>query len=136
MTAKPGNQPLNKEHHRLLGSYDGMVPRWRKRGPYVCERFWGGVREDCSSDGCAWEFLTHDMVRSKAYRWGEDGIARICDRYQTMIFALAMGNARDPILKERMFGLTGNEGNHHGEDVKEYRFYLDNTPTHTYMKVL
>jgi hypothetical protein len=135
MTAKRGNQPLSKEHQRLLEPFEGMVPPWRKWGPYVCERSWGSVREDYSSDGCAWEFLTHDMARSKAYRWGEDGIAGICDRYQLMVFALAMWNGRDPILKERMYGLTGNEGNH-GEDVKEYWFYLDNTPTHSYMKVL
>ena len=93
------------------------------------------MREDYSPDGCAWEFLTHDMARSKAYRWGEDGIAGICDRYQLLVFALALWNGRDPILKERMFGLTGNEGNH-GEDVKEYWFYLDNTPTHSYQKML
>jgi len=135
MTAKRGNQTLSKEHQRLLEPYTGMVPPWRKWGPYVCERSWGSVREDYSADGCAWEFLTHDMARSKAYRWGEDGIAGICDRYQLLVFALAMWNGRDPILKERMFGLTGNEGNH-GEDVKEYWFYLDNTPTHSYMKVL
>ena len=112
-----------------------MVAPWRKWGPYVCERSWGSVREDYSPDGCAWEFLTHDMARSKAYRWGEDGIAGICDRYQLLVFALALWNGRDPILKERMFGVTGNEGNH-GEDVKEYWFYLDNTPTHSYMRML
>ncbi|MBI3474224.1 MAG: glucosidase [Acidobacteria bacterium] len=112
-----------------------MVAPWRKWGPYVCERSWGSVREDYSADGCAWEFLTHDMARSKAYRWGEDGIAGICDRYQLLVFALALWNGRDPILKERMFGLSGNEGNH-GEDVKEYWFYLDNTPTHSYMRML
>ncbi|PYX27614.1 MAG: glucosidase [Acidobacteria bacterium] len=112
-----------------------MVTPWRKWGPYVCERSWGSVREDYSPDGCAWEFLTHDMARSKAYRWGEDGIAGICDRYQLLVFALALWNGRDPILKERMFGLSGNEGNH-GEDVKEYWFYLDNTPTHSYMRML
>jgi hypothetical protein len=112
-----------------------MVAPWRKWGPYVCERSWGSVREDYSPDGCAWEFLTHDMARSKAYRWGEDAIAGICDRYQLLVFALALWNGRDPILKERMFGLSGNEGNH-GEDVKEYWFYLDNTPTHSYMRML
>ncbi len=112
-----------------------MVAPWRKWGPYVCERSWGTVREDYSPDGCPWEFLTHDMARSKAYRWGEDGIAGICDRYQLLVFALALWNGCDPILKERMFGLTGNEGNH-GEDVKEYWFYLDNTPTHSYMRML
>ena len=135
MNAKRGTQPLSKEHRRLLEPYTGMVPPWRKWGPYVSERSWGSVREDYSADGCAWEFLTHDMARSKAYRWGEDGIAGICDRYQLLVFALAFWNGRDPILKERMFGLTGNEGNH-GEDVKEYWFYLDNTPTHSYMKML
>ena len=123
------------EHQRLREKHSGPVAPWRKWGPYVSERSWGSVREDYSPDGCAWEFLTHDMARSKAYRWGEDGIAGICDRYQLLVFALALWNGRDPILKERMFGLSGNEGNH-GEDVKEYWFYLDNTPTHSYMKML
>ena len=126
---------LSREHERLAEPYSGFVAPWRKWGPYVSERSWGSVREDYSPDGCAWEFLTHDMARSKAYRWGEDGIAGICDRYQLLVFALALWNGKDPILKERMFGLTGNEGNH-GEDVKEYWFYLDNTPTHSYQKVL
>ncbi|MGA9815148.1 MAG: glucosidase [Terriglobales bacterium] len=123
------------EHQRLREKHSGPVAPWRKWGPYVSERSWGSVREDYSPDGCAWEFLTHDMARSKAYRWGEDGIAGICDRYQLLVFAFALWNGRDPILKERMFGLTGNEGNH-GEDAKEYWFYLDNTPTHSYMKML
>ncbi len=123
------------EHERLAEQSNDMVAPWRKWGPYVCERSWGSVREDYSPDGCAWEFLTHDMARSKAYRWGEDGIAGVCDRYQLLVFALALWNGRDPILKERMFGLSGNEGNH-GEDVKEYWFYLDNTPTHSYMRML
>lgn len=101
----------------------------------MSERSWGGVREDYSADGNAWDYLTHDQARSKAYRWGEDGIAGICDRYQLLAFAPAFWNGRDPILKERMFGLSCNEGNH-GEDVKEYWFYLDNTPTHSYMKML
>ncbi len=126
---------LSKEHERLAEPYSGFVAPWRKWGPYVSERSWGSVREDYSPDGCAWEFLTHDMARSKAYRWGEDGIAGICDRYQLLVFALALWNGKDPILKERMFGLSGNEGNH-GEDVKEYWFYLDNTPTHSYQKLL
>jgi mannosylglycerate hydrolase MGH1-like protein len=126
---------LSGEHERLAEPQAGFVAPWRKWGPYVSERSWGSVREDYSPDGCAWEFLTHDMARSKAYRWGEDGIAGICDRYQLLAFALALWNGRDPILKERMFGLTGNEGNH-GEDVKEYWFYLDNTPTHSYQKML
>ncbi len=134
-SAKPVTPPLSLEHQRLAETSSEMVAPWRKWGPYVCERSWGSVREDYSPDGCAWEFLTHDMARSKAYRWGEDGIAGICDRYQLLVFALALWNGRDPILKERMFGLTGNEGNH-GEDVKEYWFYLDNTPTHSYMRML
>ena len=125
----------SSEHQRLREKHSGPVAPWRKWGPYVSERSWGSVREDYSPDGCAWEFLTHDMARSKAYRWGEDGIAGICDRYQLLVFALALWNGRDPILKERMFGLSGNEGNH-GEDAKEYWFYLDNTPTHSYMKML
>ena len=124
-----------KEQQRLLEPWEGFVQPWRKWGPYVSERAWGTVREDYSPDGTAWDFLSHDMARSKAYRWGEDGIAGICDRYQLLIFALAFWNGRDPIIKERMFGLTSHEGNH-GEDVKEYYFYLDNTPTHSYMKML
>ena len=108
---------------------------WHAWGPYVGERAWGTVREDYSADGSAWTFLTHDMARSKAYRWGEDGLAGVCDRYQVLCFALALWNGRDPILKERAFGLTPDEGNH-GEDLKEYYFYLDSTPTHSYMKYL
>ena len=108
---------------------------WRRWGPYVSERSWGTVREDYSPNGAAWDFLSHDMARSKAYRWGEDGLAAICDRYQLLLFSLALWNGQDPILKERLFGLTPNEGNH-GEDVKEYYFYLDSTPTHSYMKYL
>jgi hypothetical protein len=108
---------------------------WKRWGPYLSERQWGTVREDYSPGGTAWEFLPHDHARSRAYRWGEDGIAGISDRHQMMCFALAMWNGRDPILKERLFGLTGNEGNH-GEDVKEYYFYLDSTPTHSYMQML
>jgi len=108
---------------------------WRRWGPYLSERQWGTVREDYSQNGKAWEYFTHDQARSRAYRWGEDGIAGISDNHQRLCFALALWNGRDPILKERLFGLTGNEGNH-GEDVKEYYFYLDNTPTHSYMKYL
>jgi hypothetical protein len=108
---------------------------WRRWGPYVSERSWGTVREDYSPNGSAWDYLSHDMARSKAYRWGEDGLAGICDRYQLLVFGLALWNGKDPILKERAFGLTCSEGNH-GEDVKEYYFYLDNTPTHSYMKYL
>jgi len=108
---------------------------WKRWGPYLSERAWGTVREDYSPYGTAWEALPHDEARSKAYRWNEDGLAGICDRHQFVCFALALWNGRDPILKERMFGLTGHEGNH-GEDLKEYYFYLDSTPTHSYMKFL
>jgi hypothetical protein len=108
---------------------------WNRWGPYVAERAWGTVREDYSKDGDAWSYFPHDHARSRAYRWNEDGIAGICDRHQYLCFALAFWNTRDPILKERMFGLNAHEGNH-GEDVKEYYFYLDNTPTHSYMKYL
>ena len=108
---------------------------WKRWGPYLSERAWGTVREDYSEHGTAWEYLSHDAARSKAYRWNEDGIAGISDRHQRVCFAIALWNGRDPILKERIFGLTGNEGNH-GEDVKEYYFYLDSTPTHSYMKYL
>jgi len=126
---------MTAEHRRLREPFAGAVQPWRKWGPYVAERSWATVREDYSPDGNAWDYLTHDLSRSKAYRWGEDGIAAICDRYQLLIFALALWNGRDPILKERMFGLSSSEGNH-GEDVKEYWFYLDNTPTHSYMRML
>src|SRR5690242_15988150 len=108
---------------------------WQRWGPYLSERAWGTVREDYSPYGNAWEYLSHDHARSRAYRWNEDGIAGICDRHQHICFAVALWNGRDPILKERLFGLTGNEGNH-GEDVKECYYYLDSTPTHSYMKYL
>jgi hypothetical protein len=108
---------------------------WKRWGPYLSERQWGTVREDYSPYGTAWEYLPHDHARSRAYRWGEDGLGGICDRHQYICFALAFWNGKDPILKERLFGLTGNEGNH-GEDVKEYYYYLDSTPTHSYMKFL
>src|SRR6201997_4529537 len=108
---------------------------WKKWGPYLSERQWGTVREDYSQDGDAWNYFSHDHARSRAYRWGEDGIAGISDDKQHLCFALALWNGKDPILKERLFGLTNTEGNH-GEDVKEYYFYLDNTPTHSYMKYL
>lgn len=114
---------------------DEAGSRWREWGPYVSERAWGTVREDYSSGGTPWEYFPHDHARSRAYRWGEDGIAGICDRRQFLCFAVAMWNGRDPILKERLFGLTGNEGRH-GEDAKEYWFHLDSTPTHSYMKYL
>lgn len=124
-----------KEHLRLSERSSSPVPPWRKWGPYVSERAWGTVREDYSADGTAWDYLPHDLSRSKAYRWGEDGLAGICDRYQILTFALALWNGRDPILKERLFGLVPREANH-GEDVKEYYFYLDSTPTHSYMRYL
>jgi hypothetical protein len=126
--------PPSREHERLAAPQDEVVS-WRRWGPYVSERAWGTVREDYSANGDAWGFLPHDLARSKAYRWGEDGLAAICDRYQVLNFALGLWNEKDPILKERLFGLVPSEGNH-GEDVKEYYFYLDSTPTHSYMKWL
>ena len=122
------------EEKRLKSVRHEGVP-WKKWGPYLAERQWGTVREDYSEDGDAWNFFTHDHARSRAYRWGEDGIAGISDDKQHLCFALALWNGKDPILKERLFGLTNSEGNH-GEDVKEYNFYLDSTPTHSYMKYL
>src|SRR5271169_3001663 len=121
------------EAHRLEKARAG-VP-WRRWGPYLSERQWGTVREDYSEHGNAWEYLPHDQARSRAYRWGEDGLAGISDDHQTLCFALALWNGKDPILKERLFGLTNSEGNH-GEDVKEYYFYLESSPTHSYMKYL
>lgn len=125
---------MTSEEGRLEESR-GRNAHWKRWGPYVSERAWGTVREDYSANGTAWEYLPHDQARSKAYRWNEDGIAGICDRHQKICFALALWNGRDAILKERLFGLTGNEGNH-GEDVKECYYYLDSTPTHSYMKYL
>ncbi len=123
-----------QEEIRLEAASNNQV-KWRKWGPYLSDRQWGTVREDYSSNGTAWDYFTHDQARSRAYRWGEDGIAGISDDEQQLCFAIALWNGEDPILKERFFGLTGSEGNH-GEDVKEYYFYLDNTPTHSYMKML
>jgi len=125
---------MNAERNRLEEARTKGVP-WRKWGPYLSERQWGTVREDYSETGDAWNFFTHDHARSRAYRWGEDGIAGISDDQQHLCFSLALWNGKDPILKERLFGLTNSEGNH-GEDVKEYYFYLDSTPTHSYMKYL
>jgi hypothetical protein len=125
---------LTAEERRLEESRE-RTAHWKRWGPYVSERAWGTVREDYSAGGTAWDYFSHDHARSRAYRWNEDGLAGICDRHQMICFALALWNGRDPILKERLFGLTGNEGNH-GEDVKEYYFYLDSTPTHSYMKYL
>jgi hypothetical protein len=125
---------MTQEEKRLQESRERKV-NWKRWGPYLSERAWGTVREDYSPSGTAWDYLPHDHARSKAYRWNEDGLGGISDRQQFICFALALWNGRDPILKERLFGLTGNEGNH-GEDVKEYYFYLDSTPTHSYMKFL
>jgi len=122
------------EQKRLNEAREAGIP-WKKWGPYLSERQWGTVREDYSKDGNAWDYFTHDQARSRAYRWGEDGLGGICDDKQRLCFALALWNERDPILKERLFGLTNSEANH-GEDVKEYYFYIDSTPTHSYMKYL
>lgn len=121
--------------HQRLEAYRQRRTNWKNWGPYLSERAWGTVREDYSADGNAWAFFPHDHARSRAYRWNEDGLGGISDRNQYLCFALALWNHHDPILKERLFGLTGPEGNH-GEDVKEYYFYLDSTPTHSYMKML
>src|SRR6516225_8017701 len=125
----------NTIEHSRLAEMRGKGALWHKWGPYLSERQWGTVREDYSEIGDAWNYFTHDQARSRAYRWGEDGIAGICDDKQRLCLAFALWNGVDPILKERMFGLTNAEGNH-GEDVKEYYFYLDSTPTHSYMKYL
>jgi hypothetical protein len=123
-----------KEQRRLNDARESGIP-WKKWGPYLSERQWGTVREDYSDDGNAWDYFSHDQSRSRAYRWGEDGLAGISDDKQQLCFSVALWNGKDPILKERLFGLTNSEGNH-GEDVKEYYFYLDSTPTHSYMKYL
>jgi len=122
------------EHKRLIAHRERQA-NWRNWGPYLSERAWGTVREDYSASGDAWTYFTHDQARGRAYRWNEDGLAGISDRNQYLCFSVALWNGQDPILKERLFGLTGPQGNH-GEDVKEYYFYLDNTPTHSYMKML
>src|SRR5215510_13630464 len=126
--------PSNPEKLRLQDTRERNIP-WKKWGPYLSERQWGTVREDYSRTGNAWDYFSHDQARSRAYRWGEDGLAGISDDRQQLCFAMALWNGVDPILKERLFGLTNSEGNH-GEDVKEYYFYLDSTPTHSYMKYL
>src|SRR5246500_2123422 len=122
------------EQRRLNEAREKGVP-WKKWGPYLSERQWGTVREDYSQDGNAWDYFSHDQARSRAYRWGEDGLGGISDDRQILCFAGALWNGVDPIMKERLFGLTNREGNH-GEDVKDYYFYLDSTPTHSYMKYL
>jgi hypothetical protein len=135
MSANPANEAARTaEGSRLAEARDEETP-WKLWGPYLSERQWGTVREDYSESGDAWNYFNHDQARSRAYHWGEDGIAGLSDDKQRLCFALALWNGRDPILKERQFGLTNSEGNH-GEDVKEYYFYLDNTPTHSYMKLL
>ena len=122
------------EQKRLNDARELKIP-WKKWGPYLSERQWGTVREDYSKDGNAWDYFSHDNARSRAYRWGEDGMAGFSDDKQNLCFALALWNGQDPILKERLYGLTNSEANH-GEDVKEYYFYIDSTPTHSYMKYL
>ena len=125
---------MNQEKSRLKAQRLGDE-NWRLWGPYLSERSWGTVREDYSPDGEAWEYVGHDQARSRAYRWSEDGIGGICDEYQRLCLAVTLWNGQDSILKERMFGLSGNQGNH-GEDVKEYFFYLDAVPSHSYLRFL
>src|SRR5262245_26122267 len=122
---------MTREEERLKESRE-RTKHWKRWGPYLSERQWGTVREDYSPYGSAWDFFPHDYARSRAYRWGEDGIAGLSDRHQQICFAVALWNGRDPILKERIFGLTGNEGNH-GEDAKEYWWYVDATPTASWL---
>src|SRR6266567_6115033 len=122
------------ERNRLQEVREDKQP-WYRWGPYLSERQWGTVREDYSASGDAWDFLTHDQARSHTYRWGEDGLMGISDEQQQLCLALALWNGNDPILKERLFGLTNSQGNH-GEDVKEYYYFLDNIPSHAYMKAL
>src|SRR5574339_860879 len=133
MHTKPANEP-GAEQSRLQEDLEGRAA-WKKWGPYLSERQWGTVREDYSSNGDAWNYFSHDNAQYRAYRWGEDGLAGISDDRQLLCFAVALWNGRDPILKERLFGLNNSEGNH-GEDVKELYYYLDNTPAHSYMKHL
>src|SRR5919107_5494529 len=127
-----GMPTLTAEERRLHESR-ARAAHWKRWGPYLSERAWGTVREDYSATGEAWDSFPHDHARSRAYRWNEDGLAGICDDRQTLCLALAFWNGRDPILKERIFGLTGNEGNH-GEDAKEHWWFLDATPTHSWMR--
>src|SRR5512146_1776936 len=132
--ANPSKPADTAEHRRLAATLASGQP-WYHWGPYLSERQWGTVREDYSPGGTAWDYFPHDQARSRAYRWNEDGLAGLCDDRQRLCFALALWNGHDSILKERLFGLAGPQGNH-GEDVKEYYFYLDSTPTHAYMKML
>ena len=126
---------IQTAEHQRLNAYRDRQNNWKEWGPYLSDRAWGTVREDYSADGEAWDYFTHDHARSRAYRWNEDGLGGISDRHQYLCFAPTFWNGRDPILKERLFGLTGREGNH-GEDAKELWYYLDSTPTHSYMKML
>ena len=128
------SRTVTAEHQRLADS-EARRADWKKWGPYLSERAWGTVREDYSAAGEAWDYFPHDHARSRAYRWNEDGLAGVSNRFQNLCLAIALWNEQDPILKERLFGLTGNQGNH-GEDVKEYYYYLDSTPTHSYIKML
>jgi hypothetical protein len=132
---REAKQPVRTAEEKRLDESRERKKHWKRWGPYLSERQWGTVREDYSDGGTAWDYFPHDQARSRAYRWGEDGLGGISDRHQKICFAIALWNGQDPILKERLFGLTGSEGNH-GEDVKEYYFYLDSTPTHSYMKFL
>src|SRR4051794_27778601 len=132
--ARPATLPETAEQRRL-DEADGGEQRWRRWGPYLSERQWGTVREDYSASGTAWDYFPHDHARSRTYRWGEDGIAGVSDDQQRLCLALALWNGQDPIIKERLFGLTNGEGNH-SEDVKELYYYLDATPTHSYLKFL
>src|SRR5271170_1037377 len=132
-TDKPNRVHMNIEEQRMIAPE--LAAPWREWGPYLADRAWGSVREDYSPDGDAWNYFPHDMARSRTYRWGEDGIGGICDKEQILCFAPTFWNGKDPILKERLFGLTNQEGNH-GEDVKEYWFTTDNMPSHAYMKMI
>ena len=125
---------MTAEDLRLAASQD-RTANWKRWGPYLSERQWGTVREDYSKYGDSWGYLSHDQARSRAYRWGEDGLLGITDRECRLCFAIALWNGKDPILKERLFGLTNSQGNH-GEDVKECYYYLDSSPTHSYLKAL
>jgi len=142
--AKKGSSPVplisrtglrSGAEERRMDQSRRHVKHWNRWGPYLADRAWGTVREDYSRGPTPWEYFPHDHARSRAYRWNEDGLLGLCDRHQRISFALALWNGRDPFLKERLFGLTNHEGNH-GEDVKECYFYIDNTPTHSYMKGL
>src|SRR6187431_983864 len=126
---------VDPTEHLRLAEDERREKNWKRWGPYLSERQWGTVREDYSADGNCWDYFPHDHARSRAYRWGEDGLLGFCDRQARLCFSVALWNGKDPILKERLFGLTNNEGNH-GEDVKELYYYLDATPTSSYLRML